>query len=440
MKAQVITIRSKNSKTLSNVTISNTSEEHIITPIVDNISSKNKDNNLKINADKPLPMIIKQLPTGVKGDYINDYPIINIHELIRTLFSGLSGKIPEMKKSIKNLIFQLNNNSYISIEYEKKIKQIKDIEDRIEELESGSRWNKYISSVLPLLEEYIPLMTDEVKGVIVIGNKNIIDKFTQEEKFRRLLLISEYIDIAKEYINIDIIHNPDIESRCPCCDILTNEMYVDDEYGVIICDCGYEKENLSKVVSWENSANINGGNRSNYLDLDTFKKAWYRQQGKCSDVIPESIINILDKYYISKGYHPSSYFKNLPNHPINGRKEGTSIALLKEGLQNTGNQAYYNVINIVGNIYWGWILPDYKDVEEQVFEDYYKTQIVYNEIKDRDSSLNINIRMYLHLRAVDFPTTLLDFKTLFSRDSLEYHQECWKKMTEKTGIKYVNLI
>ena len=75
-------------------------------------------------------------------------------------------------------------------------------------------------------------------------------------------------------------------------------------------------------------------------------------------------------------------------------------------------------------------------------EDYMTTQQIYNSIphKDRNASLNIQFRLFVHLKAIGYPCTKEDFKIQTSRDSLEFHQEMWKIMCEKTGLKFYPVI
>jgi len=122
----------------------------------------------------------------------------------------------------------------------------------------------------------------------------------------------------------------------------------------------------------------------------------------------------------------------------NGRKKGTSREMMFEALSDTNNSAFYDDINLILHLYWGWELPNISHLEERIMEDYINTQQVYNSIlkKDRDASLNIQFRLYVHLKAVGYPCTKDDFKIQTSRDSLIFHNEVWKEMCEKTGIKF----
>jgi hypothetical protein len=116
--------------------------------------------------------------------------------------------------------------------------------------------------------------------------------------------------------------------------------------------------------------------------------------------------------------------------------------MMYEALNETNNSAYYEDINLILHLYWGWSLPDISQLEDRIMEDYITTQQIYNAIpnKDRDASLNIQFRLFVHLKAVDYPCTKDDFKIQTSRDSLIFHNEMWKIMCEKSGVKYYAVI
>jgi hypothetical protein len=162
-----------------------------------------------------------------------------------------------------------------------------------------------------------------------------------------------------------------------------------------------------------------------------------RYQGKQPNKPPEKLYEQLDEYFIKIGKQTGEEIRKLST-TSEGKKKGTSRQLMYEALGETNNSAYYDDINLIMNIYWGWDLPDISDIEEKIMEDYINTQQVYNAIpnKDRNASLNIQFRLFVHLKALDYPCSKEEFKIQTSRDSLEFHQDMWMIMCEKTGLKF----
>ena len=216
---------------------------------------------------------------------------------------------------------------------------------------------------------------------------------------------------------------------------------IDEDLGLIICPkCGYERENISYNSTYKDIQRVNLSNRNNYDDCENFRKALLRFQGKQNHQPPIKLYEQLDDYFV-KIKKPTS--KDILKIPLlEGRKKGTSREMMFEALSETNNSAYYDDINLILHIYWGWELPDISQLEERIMEDYINTQHIYNAIlqKDRNASLNIQFRLYVHLKAVGYPCTKDDFKIQTSRDSLIFHNEMWKIMCEKTGIKFYPVI
>lgn len=385
----------------------------------------------------PKPSLL-DAPTAVKSTYEDDLNIIKIHEAIVARFASLRGQIPAMEARIAGLTNSLDVKHYSIIQKKSFMDRISVLRNDIRDLDSGTRWQTYITAAKPLLEEYIPLSSDEVRGIVKIGNRKpqIVDISRVEQ---RLDIIEEYIKVASRYIDIDVSKIGVLTSKCPNCGIDFSELHIDDEFGLHLCECGYERENLSKGSSFKDAGRVNAGTRNNYDDLETFERGLSRYEGKYPDKIPDALYASLDEYYVSKGFFSSDYIRELPVQ-ANGHKEGTSISLLVDGLSKTNNAAYYNSVSLIAHRYWGWVLPNLDGIRDRILESYTRTQKVHDEIKTRDSSLNVNIRIYLHLKAEGFPCAWEDFKILSSRDSLEYHQNMWKTMCSQTGTRYIEII
>ena len=105
----------------------------------------------------------------------------------------------------------------------------------------------------------------------------------------------------------------------------------------------------------------------------------------------------------------------------------------------TGNNKYYDEINFIGHVYWGWELPDISLYRDQLITDYIKTQSVWSKIKhqyNRTASLGTQFRLYVHLKAIGYECNRDDFKIQDMVESLRLHNEAWKIMCDETGVKY----
>lgn len=396
-------------------------------------------NEININISHPLPIEHSNIPTLVKATYSKDVDIIRIHSAIRAIFESRMFNIPKLEAKIQNLKDDLHTDFLSLIEAEKISQNIFTLEKEINSLKSGNGWESYSSRVKDILYEYAPLASDEVKGIVRFSGTQ--DENEDAETInRRLFLISSYLRVAGEYMSLDITPEYEGRSGCPACGKEIDEDLADLEEGMAICECGYQEATLVKFSTYKDTQRVNVSGRSDYEDRSTFIKALDQFMGIRIPKIPQKLYEMLDTYFVSLGFPSGDHIKE--NHEImsNGKKKGTSVSLLIQALSATSNSSYYNYINYIAANYWGWSLPDLSEIREGVIYDYDETQKVYNEIKERDSSLNVQIRLFLHLRARGYECEWSDFKIISSRESLEYHHRMWKIMCERTHVEFTPVI
>lgn len=402
-------------------------------------SVENKDvikteiNTPTINFDLPPAVYQDDPPKEVIAKYSEDLNILKIHDAIRIIIGHKLATIPKLKAEIIKLNTQITsgNLNYVDINNNKNM--IDKYKQNIYELESGNLWNSYVQNAKPLLLEYLTVAGDEIKGIITIQ----INKKNEEDRgkvSKRLNIIYQYILIAEKYIDLNLhFITPQIKN-CPICDELLSNL-VENEEGILICKCGYEKIIIYNNQTSDEYRLDNGGVKSNYNDLTSFLKRMDAFEGKQDYKLPKELFIQLDKYFISKDLPSADEIKISPLLP-NGKKDKTSIKLLIEGLYATNNTAYYKDLELIAHELWGWKLGCLDDYREGMEKDYKDTQAVYEEIKERDSSLNINLRFFWHLSARKYPCEYEDFKSIVSENSLDYHIRMFKEMCRRTGVKY----
>ncbi len=396
----------------------------------------------RLTVDLSMPRAIDpsiSAPDLVRGKYKDDFDILKIHEAIRALFGSQLGKLKEMKDEVEAKEKILSSGFVSHIETLKLSERVTFLKKTIDEIESGCLWEEYVSKAGPILNAYIPFASDAVKRIVTFGGKDDTTEESSETVEQRLALIEDYLAVARNYIKIDIVREVNIISKCPNCQMDFDDILLDEETGLHTCICGYERANLSKIGSYKDSSRVNIGGRSSYEDKTTFIKAMDKFEGKKIGKIPPKLYAMLDTYFESKGFPIGDEVKKWPL-TSRGKKAHTSVELMASALAGTNNAAFYDIIQYIAHIYWGWILPDLSSIREGILEDYDVTQQVYEEIKERESSLNVQIRMFYHYRARGYECELTDFKILSSRDSLEYHHRMLKIMSERTGVKFTPII
>jgi hypothetical protein len=384
----------------------------------------------KVEMLPPLPLDDDNSDMIVKANYTTDLNILKINEAVRSVFAYKYYCLPKMKIDAENLVSKINKNMTINTynkhteEYEALVKQITDIE-------SHKLWSEYISSAAPVLNSYEPLASDETKGIVSLDNKSnpepthIVDK--------RIDLIKQYLDIAKKYIKLDIVHKLGNEATCPGCGASFDELVNDEDSGMCICNCGYHRPNLSMSILYKDGSRVNMGNKNNYAEKQNFIKELNYFDSQIGDP-PELLYEYLDNYFTEISFPLRDYWQNQPLN-ADGEKTGTSVAIMYEALSKTNNSAYFNSINQIVHKYWGWtliILGPYRDLIMEIYND---TKRVYNMLSDeikeyRTASLNGKFTLLGIVRALELPFKTERFKIQETPESRSLHNKLWKIMCD----------
>ena len=375
-------------------------------------------------------------PDLVRGTYTTDLNINKIHEAILCRFQYFEASISRFKDQVDSLLDSTNDETKPENEIKLIHQQVEKLKAKIYDYENKISLKKYLNDSKPLLEKYNKVASNSSKGIVYfLKNKEKEDNHIVNY---RLKVIRDFLDVAKDYIRLEVSQKLMMKFNCPGCGMDLSNIFIDEDSGLSVCpSCGHEKESISHNSTYKDALRVNSGNRNNYDDCENFRKALHRFQGKQHNRPPVKLYEQLDAYFIKIKKPIGSEILKLPQSE-DGRKKGTSREMMFEALADTNNSAFYDDINLILHIYWGWELPNISHLEERIMEDYINTQQVYNSIlkKDRNASLNIQFRLYVHLKAVGYPCTKDDFKIQTSRDSLIFHNEVWKEMCEKTGIKF----
>lgn len=294
----------------------------------------------------------------------------------------------------------------------------------------------------------------------------LIDAFLVAEKTTMSNIIRDYLDVAKEYIQIYVIRlqpplpqpplpqpplppPPLMEERRP-------EEEQEDHHHLPLVD-------LLPIVTAAaasstppsddgRSGSIGGGGvkvapppapaaSSTYEDLGNFIKRIDAFEGKQRSKPPQAVYQSLSNYLETRYQINCDEIRTRFPLTDDGKKEGTSIAMLCDALYRTRHSNHYKDVEWIAHVLWGWRLADITTdgLRQQLIADYITTQKIYEEIKDptRVSSLNVNIRLWFHLNARGYECKITDFKSVSSVKSIEYHERMLSTICERTGFKYI---
>jgi len=372
----------------------------------------------------------EKLPSRIKGTYVYDYNILYIHEILLKKFKQdknrqinlLSDKIQLEKNKIKS--------RQTLIERRKSQKKIIEYESELKKWGADVDMNKYLERSKYLISSYTKL--GSIKQVVSFASNSKDEQLISPEdddvqKYRHSIIF-EYLEIARRYIPIDVIREIPNKDSCPGCGIMNDELeLIEDENGSTICpNCGLEKIAIARQPFYADGCRVNNS-RNNYEDRANFEKVLMRFQGKQQNKPPKELYVKLDEWFMKNGLKSSEEYRKIPLNS-EGKKDGTSRELMYKALGEIGCSGYYDDINLIMNVFWGWLLDDVSHLEDRIMKDYDLFQMVYEEILDkqgRKSSLNSQWRLYKHLRRLGYDCKANDFKIPSTPDILEFHKIKW---------------
>lgn len=119
-----------------------------------------------------------------------------------------------------------------------------------------------------------------------------------------------------------------------------------------------------------------------------------------------------------------------------GRVRQASRDQIIEALSAIHEAKYYEDVNLIGHVLWGWKLADLRGVKEKMLMHFSKTQKVFKFLNPgRTSALGTQFRLYAHLLAVGHKCQFEDFKIPESEASLKKHIQLWNIMCSLSGDK-----
>jgi len=393
-----------------------------------NYMEKNEDKNVFCE---------ENIPTIISGFYIYDYNILKIDEIILRKFEqDREVKIGKLNKLIDLEEIKMQERQNL-IQRKTSRKKIKEYEEQIEKYEEDIDKNYYIEKSKPFILAYTKIGPIKTVVSFLTNNKEIISSPENEEQQNyRHKIISNYLEIARKYIQIDLVRNLIDTNSCSGCGIDTSkvEMIEDDSDSTICPNCGLEKINIIKSAFYADGGRINNS-RNNYEDRANFEKVLLRYQGKQITKPGKDLYMKLDEYFIMRGL-PSMKQYNEMNLLPDGTKPGTNREMIYEALSNIGCSGYYDDINLICSIFFGWNLPDISHLEEEIMRDYDEFQAVYEQLPDREgrkSSLNSQWKLYILLKRRNWPCKFKDFKIPSTISILEYHKNKTREIYQILG-------
>ena len=383
-------------------------------------------------------IILEDIPTKISGTYTQDYNIAYVDDIIRK-------KLRQEKfttlQSLKNRYKMLESVSLQPQTYvmrEKTLDTIAKLGAEITQIDTGEKFRIYESRVKDILIEYRKY-NGKVKTIMFDIEKEERYEELDDDLRHRIFLIEKYLDIASEYIQIDIIRiNNRPADICTGCGLSLAQVATSEE-GTIRCpdpECQTEHPVIILTKLAKDGSRINTNSSTDDESIDNFLRAFIRYQGLQPDQPDESLYDELDEFFARHDRPDGEEIKLLPLN-IRGRRGDTNHKMLWDALSQIGRSEHYEDANLIGHIYWGWTLPEVMHLRERLIDKYNKTQKVFYQIppeeRGRNSSLGTQFRLWRQLQLEGHECYMDEFKIAENAESLRLHNRLWRMMCEGTN-------
>lgn len=238
-----------------------------------------------------------------------EYDILQIDEQIKTCFTIEKAKIPEYKKRVESMVIRIANlsipfgvnddtiNDIKSIikhvktgktespnikpvmtyrEFLEFYGQLKRLMVKIENIESDSLYNKYISLTSSIIEEYRKILAIPIK--IAFLSKSYTKSDNQDKKNT---LLDSYLKIASNFIDIEYIQESSVPTGTKqVCSNCGNSAEFESREGYTTCEnCGFETPIVMAQTTFKDQERINMHQKYRYEKSSHFREAIYQFQG-----------------------------------------------------------------------------------------------------------------------------------------------------------------
>jgi len=231
------------------------------------------------------------IPDSIEGIYKYDFNIMNIHDLIMKRFNRQKNyDLQDLERKLQEEMDKTREPQNI-VERKNSLRIIAGLKDTIDNIMKDRDVTDYIDRIKPLIDEY-NVIGSLANIVSFATNKKKDESSSDEEELpedpeiqdKRHSVIYDFLEIARKYIQIDLIRDIKDGNLCTTCNYKLDTSGVDpDETGLILCPrCHTERISVVRSRFYkDNTRTNNSGN--NYEDRANFEKVLMRYQGKQPD-------------------------------------------------------------------------------------------------------------------------------------------------------------
>lgn len=367
----------------------------------------------------------EEIPDSVTDTYTDDYNILYLDSLIKKKLKNSKKDVTHLKREaefLTNIIQQPQN--YIA-----RVKTFQEIEDlnlKISDILNGQDLDIYLSKTSNLIKQYKKL-GGKVKTVLYSSDSN------SNSDLSLISVIESYLSIAKNYLNLNIVRvPPQSRESCVACGAQLIKVPF-NENGFKYCTECWTEHNcviLATVAKDNGKSNLPSPDGDS---INNFLKVLDQYQGLQDTVFDPELFKQLDEYFVSIGRKTGAEIKKLELNS-RGRRGDTNHKMLWNALSHIQMAVCYNDANLIGHLYWGWVLPNVSHLRERIIDKYNRTQEGFYRIpqeeRERISSIGTQFRMYKQLQLEGCDVRIDEFRIAGNSDSMRIHNRLWKLMCD----------
>ena len=388
----------------------------VVTPAATTLSSASR---AKSNTPRVSPSL--QLTEKRRVD-AREYNIVHIDSIIRDQLNSQISSVGELERELKNALWILSNESPKNHNTVVAKEQSSVLRRQIQDLESTFALSFYILRTADILEEYRKIMLSKNSRSFICLDREAADR----EAVKRDELVTKYLIVAREYVEIKNYRQHIKKLMCPACCNTDLRRASDSDTTLVCSKCVTEVQILDETPSFRDTDRVNMCSWYTYSRKRHFIDAFKKLQGKQSvdpEVIP-SVINVLLS---------AMKFHNLTRDTVT--KQHLYMFLAEEKLSQ-----HYENLNFFHRIITGKPCPDILAYEEKLLKDYDKQESALDKVyvnETRKNSLNVYYKLYKLLQRSGYNCCKDDFYFLKTKTKKDEYDETMKKAWCILGWKWI---
>lgn len=359
---------------------------------------------------------VKTISRNVRKRASNVAPKHDIFEINKTIMDLLQSEYD----SLDNLKKQLKKYEHVAINGEiseqySAIENAKKLKEKIFMIESGKRTAQYIFKTENIIKEYEEILEKPIKIDFENGK-------TCSDENRKNVLLVNFVNIAKEYIDLDPVILKRQVMTCESCKI---ELLQTDDLLFVCEKCGYSERDLAAVTNYQDNSRINSSQRYVYDKRANFLNAIKEFQGIQNTTISDAVREDLRDQFESHGITKDRITKDH----------------IYEFLKITKHSDNYKDLNLLYTEFTGKESPDISHLVSQLQTMFDMALPVFEfdreKHTDRINFMSGQFVLYKLLQLLGYPCSDDDFLMLKTWDRKLEHDQKWKIICEELGWIYI---